>query len=121
MPNIQQRAARYSVVLFPENVLVTIYIYAVKNWMQELGVVFRAIPANCTWLVQQIDVSIEKVFKARMAKKWWNWIHRRAHDQKYCEKSRKINIENGLLIPREKLPKRLSGTVDAIGVLITFD
>ena len=92
VPRIQQRAAGSPVVLILDKFSCH-HTDAVKNQMEELGVILKAIPAYCTWLVQPINVCIVKPFKDTVEDEQWDWMHRRALDYDTMEAPKRANIE----------------------------
>ena len=73
VPHLQERNPRCEVVLLLDE-LASHKSASTTAALAAIGVQAHIIPNGCTALVQPCDVGINKPFKDRLRKLWWNWI-----------------------------------------------
>ena len=64
----------------------------VTDLLDDLGVSWHVIPGGCTSLVQPLDVGVNKPFKDRCKKLWWEWIENGGIGRSIFNKPKRLDI-----------------------------
>ena len=73
VPHLQCRPAATEVILLLDD-LTSHTSDQTKDRLAQLGISLYIIPGGCTGNVQPLDVGINKPFKDRLRRKWWQWV-----------------------------------------------